>query len=134
MTVAAATGARWPISSSVRRAVLTFHVIASVGLLGDSAGFLAVAIRAATMADRELAATSYELLDMFSLVFGIPLSFIALATGLTLGFGSSTAAEAASSRSSSPPPGMCSCCRSPTGLSIYKPAGAARAPRGDGGR
>ena len=38
-----------------------------------------------TTAGRELAATSYELLDMFSLVFGIPLSFIALATGLTLG-------------------------------------------------
>jgi hypothetical protein len=34
-----------------RHALLTAHVIMSVGLLGDSAGFLAVAIRAATTDD-----------------------------------------------------------------------------------
>ena len=54
-----AAGARWPISSSVRRAV-TVHIVASVGMLGDSTGFLAVAMRGATTADAELAAASYE--------------------------------------------------------------------------
>jgi len=69
---------------SMRRALLTAHVVASVALLGDSAGFLAVAIRAATTGDPGLAAAAYDLLDMFSLVFGIPLSFAALLTGLAL--------------------------------------------------
>ena len=66
----------------MRRALLTTHIIASVALLGDSAGFLAVAVRAAT--DPGLASVSYELLNMFSLVFGIPLSFISLLSGLAL--------------------------------------------------
>jgi hypothetical protein len=68
----------------MRRALLTAHILCSVALLGDVAGFLAVAIRAATTDDPALAATSYELLEMFSLVFGIPLSFGALITGVLL--------------------------------------------------
>ena len=67
--------------------MLTVHIVSAVGLLRDSAGFLAVAIRAATTDDPALAAASYELLEMFSVVFGIPLSMITLATGLALGFG-----------------------------------------------
>jgi uncharacterized membrane protein len=70
---------------NTRRAVLTAHIIASVGLLGDSAGYLAVAIRAANTSDPELADASYELLNMFSVVFGIPLSVITLLTGVLLG-------------------------------------------------
>jgi hypothetical protein len=80
--------ARRALSPRVRRAVLTAHVIASVGLLGDVAAVLAVNIRAATSTDAGFASASYELLQMFSLVFGIPLSFAALITGLTLGLGS----------------------------------------------
>ena len=68
----------------MRRAVLTAHILCSVALLGDVAGFLAVAIRAATTDDPALEAASYELLEMFSLVFGIPLSFGALITGVLL--------------------------------------------------
>ena len=68
----------------MRRALLTTHIVCSVGLLGDVAGFLAVAVRAATTDDPRLAAASYELLEMFSLVFGIPLSFGALLSGLAL--------------------------------------------------
>jgi Predicted integral membrane protein (DUF2269) len=82
------TGARRALSPRARRAVLTAHIIASVGLLGDVAAVLAVNIRAAATPDAALASSSYELLEMFSLVFGIPLSFIALITGLTLGLGS----------------------------------------------
>jgi hypothetical protein len=69
---------------AMRRALLLAHIVCSVALLGDVAGFLAVAIRAATTDDPELAAASYELLEMFSIVFGIPLSFGALLTGLAL--------------------------------------------------
>lgn len=71
-----------------RRAILTTHIAVSVGLLGDSAGFLAVAVRAATITDTDRATALYEVLEMFSAVFGIPLTVAALITGVTLGLGS----------------------------------------------
>jgi hypothetical protein len=61
------------------------HIVVGVGLLGDSAGFLAVALRGASIHDPALALESYKTLQMFALVFGIPLSFATLATGLILG-------------------------------------------------
>jgi Predicted integral membrane protein (DUF2269) len=67
--------------------VLTVHIIVSVGLLGDSAGFLAVAIRRSVSDDPALVESSHDLLGMFAVVFGIPLSFLALITGVTLGLG-----------------------------------------------
>jgi len=75
------------MSSPVRRAVLTAHIVVSVGLLGDCAGILAINVRAAVTDDPALAAASYELLEMFTIVFGIPLSLASLASGLALGFG-----------------------------------------------
>lgn len=79
---------RRTLSVRARNAILTVHIIVAVGLLGDSAGFLAVAVRGATTDDPALAASSYELLRMFSYVFGIPLSFATLITGIILGLGS----------------------------------------------
>lgn len=72
------------LSPPLRRALLTLHVVTSVGLLGDVAGFLAVAIRAQSI---DAPAASYDVLAMFSAVFGIPLSFAALLSGLALGLG-----------------------------------------------
>jgi len=69
---------------AMRRALLTTHIVCSVALLGDVACYLAVAIRAATTDDPGFAAAAYELLAMFSLVFGIPLSFGALLSGVAL--------------------------------------------------
>jgi uncharacterized membrane protein len=88
MTAIAANPVRLRLTPNVRRALLTVHIVASVGLLGDVAGFLAVAIRGATTDDPALAASSYELLDMFSVVFGIPLSMTSLLTGILLGISS----------------------------------------------
>jgi Predicted integral membrane protein (DUF2269) len=82
-----AGGVRRALPASARRALLTVHIASSVGLLGDVAAVLAVNIRAATSTDEAFARTSYELLDMFSVVFGIPLSLIALTTGIALGLG-----------------------------------------------
>ena len=70
-----------------REALLTLHIIISVGLLGDSAGFLAVAIRANSIDDPVRLAELGNVLNMFSAVFGIPLSFGAIITGVTLGLG-----------------------------------------------
>ncbi len=66
------------------KALVVAHIILSVGLLGDSAGFLAVAVRRATSADAEFRSAARELLAMFALGFGIPLSLLALLTGVTL--------------------------------------------------
>jgi uncharacterized membrane protein SirB2 len=65
-------------------ATLTAHVAISVGLLGDSAAFLAVAIRRAISDDATFRDAAQQLLNMFALMFGIPLSFLALLTGITL--------------------------------------------------
>ena len=66
---------------------MTIHIIVSVGLLGDSAGYLAVAIRGAISSDPLVAHASYQILPMFAFVFGIPLSFASLLTGVLLGLG-----------------------------------------------
>lgn len=87
MTVMQAnTGRR--LSASTRRAVLTVHIIASVGLLGDVAAVLAINVKAAATGDPALAAASYELLALFTVIFGIPLSLVSLVSGVTLGLGS----------------------------------------------
>jgi uncharacterized membrane protein len=70
-----------------RQALLTAHVMMSVGLLGDSAGFLAVAIRAARTDEPAAVTELVRVLNMFSLVFGIPLSVGAILSGLALGLG-----------------------------------------------
>ena len=78
---------RTRLSPRGRRVLLTAHILVSVGLFGDVAGFLAVAIRAAGTDDPEVARASYDILAMFSTFFGIPLSLGALLTGIGLGLG-----------------------------------------------
>jgi hypothetical protein len=74
-------------SRRTRNVVLTIHIVVSVALLGDSAGFLAVAIRRALSDDPAFIDASHDLLGTFALFFGIPLSFLALLTGIALGLG-----------------------------------------------
>lgn len=75
------------LSGRWRNTVLSVHIAASVALLGDSAAFLAISVRARGLAADE-AHASYEILNVLSLTFGIPLSFVALGTGIALGLGS----------------------------------------------
>jgi hypothetical protein len=70
-----------------RQALLTAHIMMSVGLLGDSAGFAAVALRLSTTTDPVARLALLETLNMFSLTFGIPLSVGALVSGIALGAG-----------------------------------------------
>jgi hypothetical protein len=81
------TGARRRFGRRTRNVVLTIHIVVSVGLLGDSAGFLAVAIRRAMSDDPAFVDASKDLLGTFALFFGIPLSFLTLLTGIALGLG-----------------------------------------------
>jgi hypothetical protein len=83
----AAAQPRWNLSRRGRNLLLTTHIVVSVGLLGDSAGFLAVAIRAAMASDASARFEMIKVLVMFAGVFGIPLSFLALLTGIALGLG-----------------------------------------------
>lgn len=71
-------------SATLIKSVLTFHIAVSVGLLGDSAGYVAVAVHAAQLDDPTAAHASYQILQMLAFVFGIPLSFLALLSGLWL--------------------------------------------------
>jgi hypothetical protein len=81
------TSGRRFLAHGTRNTLLAVHIMVSVGLLGDSAGFLAVAMRAAAAGDAETARQLVEVLQMFAFVFGIPLSFAALISGIALGLG-----------------------------------------------
>jgi hypothetical protein len=65
-----------------RKTLLTIHIASAVALLGGTAGFLVIAARAATRDDRAEAHTLYEALGQLPLFTGIPLSFIALGSGI----------------------------------------------------
>jgi len=86
-TASAPTIAGWRLGRRARNAILTIHIAVSVGLLGDSAGFLAVAIQRAVSDDPAFVDATHDLLGTFALAFGIPLSFLALLTGIALGLG-----------------------------------------------
>jgi hypothetical protein len=74
-----------PKLKRVRKPLLLVHITGSVALLGATSSSLLLAVVAATTGDAELAHSAYELMSAQSLVFGIPLSFLALFTGLALG-------------------------------------------------
>lgn len=75
------------LSRPARNALLTAHVIVSVGLLGDSAGFLAVAIRAGRANNTDAIIGLVNVLSMFARLFGIPLSLGTILSGIALGLG-----------------------------------------------
>lgn len=69
----------------MRKPLTAVHIIASVGLLGSSAALLLAGVTAASTDDAQLAHSAYRLMQTQTLVFGIPLSFIALFSGLGMG-------------------------------------------------
>jgi uncharacterized membrane protein len=90
MSAVSAASSRLPsrhLRPRTRRALLSAHVISSVGLLGASAALLLLAVTAGATGDAELRRSGYRFMTMFGFVFGIPLSFTALISGVTLGLG-----------------------------------------------
>jgi hypothetical protein len=81
------TTSRLLLPLRLRQGVITAHIIMSVGLLGDSAGFAAVALRLSNTVDPVARRELLETLNMFSLTFGIPLSLGTLVSGIALGVG-----------------------------------------------
>src|SRR6478735_8146436 len=72
----------------LRKSLLTLHVVTAVGLLGSVAGLLVAATRAATRDDPVDAHAIYELMAILPFALGIPLSFLALGSGVVLGLAS----------------------------------------------
>jgi hypothetical protein len=83
----ATTTRAWRLTARARRTALTIHIASSVGLLGSTAALLLLALTATGTDDPAFAASIYRLMSSFSLVFGIPLSFAALLSGILLGAG-----------------------------------------------
>ena len=79
---------RFHLGSRTRRTLLTIHIVAGVALLGDVAVILAIGVRATTTDDAQLAVSAWELVSVLPLLFGIPLSFLSLLSGIALGLGS----------------------------------------------
>jgi hypothetical protein len=77
----------WRLGARARRTVLTFHIVSGVGLLGATSATLLLAIQAAATGDAAFADSIYRLMSVNSAVFGIPLSFLSLFSGILLGLG-----------------------------------------------
>ncbi len=75
------------LAPGTRRLVLVIHIMSSVALLGASASVLLLAITGSTTDDPELAEAAYRFASTSGAVFGIPLSFTALFSGLALALG-----------------------------------------------
>ncbi len=84
--VAGAQAADSALSPRARQWILVAHIVASVGLLGDTAAILVLAVVAAGTGDPHLVHAGYQFMRLLVPVFGIPLTLIALITGLLLAF------------------------------------------------
>jgi hypothetical protein len=70
---------------TARKPLTALHIIASVGLLGSSTAMLLAAVTAATTDEPEFAHSLYRLMRTQTFVSAVPLSFIALGSGIGLG-------------------------------------------------
>lgn len=75
------------MSPRLRKIVLATHIVSSVGLIGAVAVLILMTTIAATTDDAEYAASIYDLASVETAMFGIPLSFVSLFSGLALGLG-----------------------------------------------
>ncbi|WP_431913697.1 hypothetical protein [Nonomuraea jabiensis] len=69
----------------IRKTVMVIHVIASVALVGEVWGLVVLNTAAALTKDAGLAHAAYRLMPALVFAGGIPLSLIALISGITLG-------------------------------------------------
>jgi len=75
------------MSPGVRRLALMVHVIASVGLLGTIAGFLALAIVGLAAKEEVIVGGVYVAMNIVTLTVIVPLTFAALLTGIIQSLG-----------------------------------------------
>ena len=75
---------RFRLAGSARKAVLTTHIASAVALLGTTAGLSIMGARTAGSDDHRQAHAVYDVMSLLTVSLGIPLSFIALASGVLL--------------------------------------------------
>lgn len=75
------------LAPAARKAVVTAHVVASVGWLGAVAAFLALAIAGLRSGQPETVRAAYLSMDLTADYVIVPLSIAALATGLLVSLG-----------------------------------------------
>jgi hypothetical protein len=75
---------RLRLAGGARKAVLTTHITAAVALLGTTLGLSIMGARTAGDDDGRDAHAVYDVMSLLTLSLGIPLSFIALASGVLL--------------------------------------------------
>src|SRR5947209_3139331 len=85
-TFAGRPATRGLLSPPARKWTLVVHIVASVGLLGDTSAILVLGVVAAGTSDPYLAHAAYRFMHLLIPIFGIPLTLIALGTGLLLAF------------------------------------------------
>lgn len=86
--VGTADRARWRLGRGTRKAVLIVHIIASVALLGEVWGLVVLNVTATLTTDTALAHAAYRLMESLVFAGGIPLSMVALGSGITLSLSS----------------------------------------------
>jgi uncharacterized membrane protein len=79
-----ASNRRHRLSGSRRKAVLTLHIVAALGLLGASTVMVVAALHAATRDDPQDAHAVYDLLRLLTFALDIPHAIVTLLSGLTL--------------------------------------------------
>lgn len=76
---------RWRIRPRARKVIMVIHLIAAVGLLGEVWTLVVLNLYSTLAAGDELARSAYELMGVLVFTGGIPLSMIALLTGIMVG-------------------------------------------------
>ncbi len=71
----------------LRKVILTAHITFSVGWLGAAGAFLVLSIAGLTSHDREVVRSAYLSMNLIGLYLIVPLSLVALATGLIQALG-----------------------------------------------
>ncbi|WP_433337629.1 hypothetical protein [Spirillospora sp. CA-294931] len=78
----------WRLSPATRKTVTVVHVIASVALLGEVWGLVVLNLTATLTDEPALAGAAYRLMERLVFGGGIPLSMLALCSGLLLALAS----------------------------------------------
>jgi hypothetical protein len=75
------------VSSGLRRAALTVHVVTSVGWLGAAAGFLVLAVAAVRSGDPSTVRALYIAMEVLGVAALVPLSLASFVSGLVQSLG-----------------------------------------------
>lgn len=77
------------MSLSIRKLILTLHVITSVGWLGSVVAYIPVAAYVLTNQDAKIVQSTIQIMDLIVVFIVVPMAFASLITGIVLSLGTS---------------------------------------------